>query len=130
MQPRVLLGGLAMPESPRSHHGRLWFSNWGTRQVVAADLDGNSAVVGEGPDGLGWATSWLPDGRLLITGGEPARLQGSKTSRGSRSASKRTRAAPSQPRRTGRSLTPCCAISSDQPATAKRRHSSGTPFNS
>jgi hypothetical protein len=27
-------------------------------------------VVGEGPDGLGWATNWLPDGRLLVTGPE------------------------------------------------------------
>ena len=53
MQPRVLLDGLAMPESPRWHDGRLWFSNWGTRQIVAVDLDGNSEVVGEGPDGLG-----------------------------------------------------------------------------
>jgi hypothetical protein len=37
------------------------------KQIVAVDLDGNSEVVGEGPDGLGWATNWLPDGRLLIT---------------------------------------------------------------
>ena len=35
MQPRVLLDGLAMPESPRWHDGRLWFSNWGTTQIVA-----------------------------------------------------------------------------------------------
>jgi hypothetical protein len=56
MQPRVLLDGLAMPESPRWHDGRLWFSNWGTRQIVAVDLDGNSDIVGEGPYGLGWAT--------------------------------------------------------------------------
>ena len=49
MQPPVLLDGLAMPESPRWHDGRLWFSNWGTRQIVAVDLDGNSEVVGEGP---------------------------------------------------------------------------------
>jgi hypothetical protein len=68
MQPRVLLDGLAMPESPRWHDGRLWLSNWGTREIVAVDLDGSSAVVGEGPDGLGWATNWLPDGRMLITG--------------------------------------------------------------
>ena len=68
MQPRVLLDGLAMPESPRWHDGRLWFSNWGTREIVAVDLDGRSEVVGEGPDGLGWATNWLPDGRLLVTG--------------------------------------------------------------
>src|SRR6266566_1367481 len=68
IQPRILLDGLAMPESPRWHDGRLWFSNWGTRQIVAVDLDGNSEVVGEGPDGLGWATNWLPDGQMLITG--------------------------------------------------------------
>jgi sugar lactone lactonase YvrE len=75
MQTRVLLDGLAMPESPRWHDGRLWFSNWGTRQIVAVDLDGKSEVVGEGPDGLGWATNWLPDGRLLITGLELIRVE-------------------------------------------------------
>src|ERR671918_722878 len=75
MQPRILLDGLAMPESPRWHDGRLWFSNWGTRQIVAVDLDGNSEVVGEGPDGLGWATNWLPDGRLLVTGPELIRVE-------------------------------------------------------
>jgi hypothetical protein len=65
-----------MPESPRWHDNRLWFSNWGTRQIVAVDLDGNGDVVGEGPDGLGWATNWLPDGRLLITGPELIRVEG------------------------------------------------------
>src|SRR5438094_20089 len=70
MQPRVLLDGLGIPESPRWHEGRLWFSNWGTGQIVAVDLDGNGEVVGEGPDGLGWATNWLPDGSLLVTGQE------------------------------------------------------------
>ena len=44
MQPRVLLDGLAMPEPPRWHDGRLWFSNWGTRQIVAVDLDGQRLV--------------------------------------------------------------------------------------
>jgi sugar lactone lactonase YvrE len=75
MQPRVLLDGLAIPESPRWHDGRLWFSNWGTRQIVAVDLDGKSEVVGEGADGLGWATNWLPDGRLLVTGPELIRVE-------------------------------------------------------
>ena len=75
MQPRVLLDGLAMPESPRWHDGRLWLSNWGTRQIIAVGLDGNSNVVGEGPDGLGWATNWLPNGRLLITGPELIRVE-------------------------------------------------------
>jgi sugar lactone lactonase YvrE len=42
---------------------------------VAVDLDGNSEVVGEGPDGLGWATGRLPDGRLLVTGPELTRVE-------------------------------------------------------
>jgi sugar lactone lactonase YvrE len=50
-------------------------SNWGTKEIVAVDLDGNSGVVGEGPDGLGWATNWLLDGRLLITGPELIRVE-------------------------------------------------------
>ncbi len=75
VQPRVLLDGLAMPESPRWHDARLWFSNWGTGEIVAVDLDGKSEVVGEGPAGLGWATNWLPDGRLLMTGPELTRVE-------------------------------------------------------
>jgi sugar lactone lactonase YvrE len=75
MEPHVLLDGLAIPESPRWHDGRLWFSNWGTTQIVAVALDGSSEVVGEGPDGLGWATNLLPDGRLLITGPELIRVE-------------------------------------------------------
>jgi sugar lactone lactonase YvrE len=75
MKPRLLLDGLAMPESPRWHDGRLWFSNWGTEEIVAVDLDGNAEVVGRGPEGLGWATNWLPDGRMLVTGPELVRVE-------------------------------------------------------
>ena len=73
--PRVLLDGLAMPESPRWHDGRLWFSNWGAEEIIAVDLDGSSEVVGRGPEGAGWAVNWLPDGRMLITGGELVRVE-------------------------------------------------------
>jgi sugar lactone lactonase YvrE len=69
-EPRVLLDGLAIGESPRWHHGRLWLSNWGTEEIVAVDLDGKSEIMGRGPQGLGWAVGWLPDGRMLITGEE------------------------------------------------------------
>jgi sugar lactone lactonase YvrE len=67
-KPRVLVDGLAYVESPRWHDGRLWFSHWGADEILAVDLDGTCEVVGEGPPGFGWATEWLPDGRLLVTG--------------------------------------------------------------
>jgi sugar lactone lactonase YvrE len=71
----VLLDGLAMPESPRWHDGRLWFSNWGAEEIVAVDLDGTSEVVDRGPEGAGWAVNWLPDGRMLVTGNELVRVE-------------------------------------------------------
>ncbi len=67
-QPRVLMSGLAYVESARWHDGRLWFAHWGTDEIIAVDLDGNSEVVGHGPGGLGWSIDWLPDGRMLVTG--------------------------------------------------------------
>jgi sugar lactone lactonase YvrE len=42
---KTLLTGLAMGESPRWHEGRLWFSDWGAQEIIAADLDGNSEVI-------------------------------------------------------------------------------------
>ena len=38
--PRVLLEGIAFPESPRWHDGRLWFSDWLAHEVIALDPDG------------------------------------------------------------------------------------------
>ena len=56
---------LTFPESPRWHDGALWFSDFYTRQVMRADIDGFAEamcqVAGQ-PSGLGW----LPDGRLLV----------------------------------------------------------------
>jgi sugar lactone lactonase YvrE len=74
-EPRILLHRLAMPESPRWHDGRLWFSDWGTGQIMAVDLDGNSHVVDRGPEGPGWAVNWLPNGRMLMTGNELIRVE-------------------------------------------------------
>jgi sugar lactone lactonase YvrE len=74
-EPTVLLDGLAYVESPRWHEGRLWFAHWGTGEIVAVDLDGNSEVTGHGPAGLGWSIDWLPDGRLLVTGKELLRQE-------------------------------------------------------
>ena len=44
-EPRILLSGLGIPESPRWHDGRLWFCNWIDRQVVAVNMDGTSRVM-------------------------------------------------------------------------------------
>jgi sugar lactone lactonase YvrE len=74
-RPRVLLDGFGMGESPRWHDGRLWFSNWGTDEITTVDLDGHAEVVGPGGGGAGWAVSWLPDGRLLVTGQQLTRVE-------------------------------------------------------
>jgi hypothetical protein len=39
---RTLLIGISFGEQPRWHEGRLWFSDWGTREVIAVDLEGAS----------------------------------------------------------------------------------------
>jgi sugar lactone lactonase YvrE len=75
LDTQLLLDGFGMGESPRWHDGRLWFANWGTNEIVAVDLDGNSEVIGAGGGGSGWAVGWLPDGRLLITGSELLRVE-------------------------------------------------------
>ena len=61
----ILVDGLAFPEGPRWHDGRLWFSDMHFHRVVAVDLQGNTETIVEvpqQPSGLGW----LPDGRLLV----------------------------------------------------------------
>ena len=75
LETNVLLDGFGMGESPRWHDGRLWFSDWGSNEIVAVDLDGKSEVVGLGGGGSGWAVDWLPDGRLLVTGSELLRVE-------------------------------------------------------
>ncbi|HEX5065473.1 MAG TPA: SMP-30/gluconolactonase/LRE family protein [Myxococcota bacterium] len=69
----ILLDGLAFPEGPRWHEGRLWFSDMHDLRVRTLDLSGKSDVVVEvphAPSGLGW----LPDGRLLVVSMEDRRL--------------------------------------------------------
>lgn len=41
----TLLTGLSFGESPRWHDGCLWFADWGTREIIAVDLDGNREVL-------------------------------------------------------------------------------------
>ena len=62
---QALMTGLVFGEQPRWHEDRLWFSDWGTQEVIAVDLEGNSEVVLQGPS-FPLCVDWLPDGRLLV----------------------------------------------------------------
>jgi sugar lactone lactonase YvrE len=62
---RTLTTGLAFPESPRWHDGRLWFSDWGAHEVIAVDLAGRSEVIAS-VSSFPMCIDFLPDGRLLI----------------------------------------------------------------
>jgi sugar lactone lactonase YvrE len=62
----VVLDGLAFPEGPRWHEGRLWFSDMHGHVVQAVDPSSGAVEtiveVPRCPSGLGW----LPDGTLLV----------------------------------------------------------------
>jgi sugar lactone lactonase YvrE len=73
LEPRTLISGLTFPEQPRWHQDRLWFSDWGTRDVIAVDVKGNSEVVLRGPS-FPLCVDWLPDGRLLLVSARDGRL--------------------------------------------------------
>lgn len=62
---QVLLDGRVFGEQPRWHEDRLWFSDWGTQEVLAVDLDGRSEVMFAGRS-FPLCVDWLPDGRLLV----------------------------------------------------------------
>jgi sugar lactone lactonase YvrE len=62
---RTLMSGLVFGEQPRWHEDRLWFSDWGTQEVITVGLDGSSEVVLRGPS-FPLCVDWLPDGRLLV----------------------------------------------------------------
>jgi sugar lactone lactonase YvrE len=65
---QTLLTGRAFVESPRWHEGRLWFSDWLTREILAVDLRGMSEVMYRVAT-FPFSLDWLPDGRLLVTSG-------------------------------------------------------------
>jgi sugar lactone lactonase YvrE len=62
---RTVVDGLAFPEGPRWHDGRLVFSDQHAHRVLALSADGDLeeiARVDGQPSGLGWT----PAGDLLI----------------------------------------------------------------
>jgi sugar lactone lactonase YvrE len=70
LEPRTLLTGLAIGESPRWHDGRLWFAHWIAQEVVAVDGAGLAEVILRVPfETIPFSIDWLPDGDLLISSG-------------------------------------------------------------
>ena len=72
-EPRVLLTGIALGESPRWHDDRLWFSDWLAGEVVAVDFEGESEVIARVAS-FPFSIDWLPDGRLLVVSGREGLL--------------------------------------------------------
>jgi sugar lactone lactonase YvrE len=73
LETTVLIDGLAFPEGPRWHDGKLWFSDMHSNRVMTVGLDGKTETIVEvpgQPSGLGW----LPDGRLLVVSMTDRRL--------------------------------------------------------
>lgn len=70
---RTLLSDLVFVESPRWHAGRLWFSDWGARTVLAVDLEGHSEVVAR-MQSMPFCVDWTHDNRLLIVAGREAKV--------------------------------------------------------
>jgi sugar lactone lactonase YvrE len=62
---RTVTEGIALGESPRWHDGRLWFADWGAREVIAVSPDGEREVVVRMPS-MPFSLDSLPDGRLVI----------------------------------------------------------------
>jgi sugar lactone lactonase YvrE len=72
-EPRVVMTGVALGESPRWHDGRLWFADWGAREVIALATNGASEVMVHAPS-MPFCIDWLPDGRLLLVSGRDGLL--------------------------------------------------------
>jgi sugar lactone lactonase YvrE len=71
--PEVLMEGVVFGESPRWHDGRLWFSDWGSNQVLALGTDGSREVVVTVAS-FPMCIDFLPDGRLLVVDSAQRRL--------------------------------------------------------
>lgn len=66
--PQPLMSGLAFPEAPRWHRNRLWFSDWGTGELIARDLGGHSEVITK-VRAFPFCADFLPGGQVLTTAG-------------------------------------------------------------
>jgi sugar lactone lactonase YvrE len=73
-EPKVLLDGLAMGESPRWHEDWLWLADWAAHEIVVVDAEGQRETHAQ-IDSLPFSIDWLRDERLLVLVGRRALLQ-------------------------------------------------------
>lgn len=62
---KLLMEGIVLGECPRWHDGRLWFADWGAREMIAVGMDGRHEVI-DRVDALPFSFDWQPDGRQLV----------------------------------------------------------------
>ena len=62
---KLLMEGIVLGECPRWHEGRLWFADWGAREMIAVGMDGRHEVI-DRVDALPFSFDWQPDGRQLV----------------------------------------------------------------
>ena len=62
---RVIASGFGLVESPRWHHGRLWFSDWTAGEIHVLDDDGSSRVKVR-HESLPLCFDFQPDGTMLV----------------------------------------------------------------
>jgi sugar lactone lactonase YvrE len=65
---KVLTEGHGVAESPRWHDGRLWFSDWRSREILTVGMDGGVESVVDAQS-FPFCFDWLPDGRQLVMSG-------------------------------------------------------------
>ncbi len=71
----TLLTGLAFGESPRWHDGRLWVADWGAKEILAVDREGQREVIVKVSfPSFPLCFDWLPTGQFLLVSSREGRL--------------------------------------------------------
>jgi sugar lactone lactonase YvrE len=72
----VVLTDIVMGESPRWNAGdaRLWFADWGAREIIACTQDGEREVILRDVGAMPLSVDWLPGGQLLVVAGRDGLL--------------------------------------------------------
>jgi sugar lactone lactonase YvrE len=72
-QPRLVVGGITLGESPRWHDGAIWFADWGPGEIVRVGPGGEREVVARAP-APPLSFDFLPEGDLVVVHSREGRL--------------------------------------------------------